>query len=471
MSSLEQQPAGDGQGAQRDLTESLPTQVSGAFYQSTDWLSFGVTASIALAVYGYTLAPEVTLGDSGVLAAAAMYGGPAHPPGFPVWTIYAWLFTKLLPWSNIAWRVAVSSAVAGALACGVVALLVCRGGAMILEGVAGFKRLPANDEKWLCAVSGCIAGFGFGFGGTFWGDAVIVETQPLGILLLSLTFCLLLRWVFALEETSYLYAAALVYGLTLTVSLEFSIALPALPFIVLFQKPALGRDIFFATAVTIFLALIVHALGLLPMIIEGVTQLDSLFLIWSLLATFAVLISVIGIVLTRRLLTEWRTVSVGGLTLLLGFSFYLYIAIASMTNPPVNWGYARTLEGFVHAISRGQFERLHPTSHFGDWLRQVGQYGIQTVREVGWPYLLCAILPFCFCHKMGPRERGWLLGLIPIFLCLSLFMVAMLNAPLDRAVMGMIKEFFVASHLILILWSGYGLVLLGTVLSRKKTTR
>src|SRR5207253_9391718 len=124
-----------------------------------------------LAVYSFTLAPEVTLEGSGILSTAAMYGGGAHPPGFPIWTIYAWLFTKLLPFSNIAWRIGVSSAVAGALTCGVLALMVSRGGAMILEGLSGFKRLELKEERLLRLVSASVAGMAFGFNGISWGLA------------------------------------------------------------------------------------------------------------------------------------------------------------------------------------------------------------------------------------------------------------------------------------------------------------
>ena len=71
--------------------------------------------------------PDVTLEDSGELAVGSMYAGVPHPPGYPMWTIYSWGFTKILPFSNIAWRVAVSSAVAAALSCGLLALMISRG--------------------------------------------------------------------------------------------------------------------------------------------------------------------------------------------------------------------------------------------------------------------------------------------------------------------------------------------------------
>ena len=31
---------------------------------------------------------------------------------------------------------------------------------------------------------------------------------------------------------------------------------------------------------------------------------------------------------------------------------------SSDQNPPINWGYPRTWEGFMHAITRGQYERV-----------------------------------------------------------------------------------------------------------------
>src|SRR5688572_16794198 len=82
-------------------------------FRKIDWITFGVTTLLVFAGYWLTLAPDLTLEDSGELAVASMYAGVPHPPGYPVWTIYTWFFT-LIPYGNIAWRVALSSAVAGA---------------------------------------------------------------------------------------------------------------------------------------------------------------------------------------------------------------------------------------------------------------------------------------------------------------------------------------------------------------------
>src|SRR5262245_6773201 len=104
-----------------------------SLFRRIDWITLAVTTLLVLGAYVYTLAPDLTLEDSGELAVGSYYAGVPHPPGYPVWTMYTWLFTVLLPISNIAYRVAVSSAVAGALSCGLIALMVSRGSSMMLE--------------------------------------------------------------------------------------------------------------------------------------------------------------------------------------------------------------------------------------------------------------------------------------------------------------------------------------------------
>src|SRR6266516_86084 len=85
-------------------------------FRRIDWVSFLVTTLLVFIGYWWTLAPDLTLEDCGELATGSFYAGVPHPPGYPVWTIYSWLFT-LLPISNIAYRVALSSSLTGVLVC------------------------------------------------------------------------------------------------------------------------------------------------------------------------------------------------------------------------------------------------------------------------------------------------------------------------------------------------------------------
>src|SRR5438552_17083026 len=76
----------------------------------------------ALLLYSWTLAPTVTLVDSGELIVDAHGLGVAHPPGFPLWVLLAH-FASLLPFGNVAARINFSSAVFASLACAILTLV------------------------------------------------------------------------------------------------------------------------------------------------------------------------------------------------------------------------------------------------------------------------------------------------------------------------------------------------------------
>ena len=56
-------------------------------FRPMDWLAVGITFAVVFTFYLLTLAPELTLEDSGELVTGAFYAGIPHPPGYPVWSI------------------------------------------------------------------------------------------------------------------------------------------------------------------------------------------------------------------------------------------------------------------------------------------------------------------------------------------------------------------------------------------------
>ena len=74
-------------------------------FRKIDWFALLIAFGVVWFVYYLTLAPEVTLEDSGELCTGAFYAGIPHPPGYPFWAIYSWLWTVMLPVGNVAWRV------------------------------------------------------------------------------------------------------------------------------------------------------------------------------------------------------------------------------------------------------------------------------------------------------------------------------------------------------------------------------
>ncbi|KAJ8309177.1 hypothetical protein KUTeg_014051 [Tegillarca granosa] len=82
--------------------------------------------SVSLAVYLVTIYPSLPGGDSGELIVAAHELGVAHPPGYPLYTLVSWLFIKLLPFGNVAWRVGVQTAVCAGISTYCLSMVVLR---------------------------------------------------------------------------------------------------------------------------------------------------------------------------------------------------------------------------------------------------------------------------------------------------------------------------------------------------------
>ena len=71
---------------------------------------------VSLPVYGLTLHRGIPAGDSGELIAVVHTLGTAHPPGYPLWTLLAAGWERVLPLGSVAFRLNLLSAVCTALA-------------------------------------------------------------------------------------------------------------------------------------------------------------------------------------------------------------------------------------------------------------------------------------------------------------------------------------------------------------------
>src|SRR5213075_2600909 len=204
----------------------------------------GIVFLVALLLYGWTLAPTVTLTDSGELIVVARGLGIAHPPGVPLWIILAHL-ASLVPFGNVAQRINFSSALFAALACAMLTLVVAE---LIITAsyLAAAKRRKRGTKKTeelgvtdrVVAAPALGAGLLMAFSRTLWFYATITEVYALNTLLILAIFFLMLRWrrriiadrrdigaaMDAGHATSaitghdtFLYAAALVFALALGV--------------------------------------------------------------------------------------------------------------------------------------------------------------------------------------------------------------------------------------------------------------
>jgi tetratricopeptide (TPR) repeat protein len=476
------------------------------FFRRIDWLTCLITAAAVWFGYYLTLAPEVTLEDSGELATGSFYAGIPHSPGYPVWTLYTWLWTVLVPFKNIAWRVALGEAASGAVAAGLLGLLVSRGSSLLIEGVEELKAMAGRWEGAICMVSGFAAGLLLGYNGFMWSQSVIVEVYSFSVLSLMIVLLGLLCWMYAPQRRRYLYCALFFFGLCFTNHQTLIVAAMGIEAAIAAADSRMGRNLFLGNSI-IYLGLwllsaenvltglaanpavfvIFHVVGVCSILayawfalltrerpIEFV--MDAAYaLFWVFLAAMPAM-RFFGAVMalaalagflrlawqTRGLGSEWLVVLVCGLCWVAGAAFYFYMPLACMTNPPMEWSYPRTADGFIHALTRGQYEKTHPTDiihHpevFGLQLLSLGR-GI--IEEFNWVYAFVALGPFLFFRRFHRRERAWLIGIAAIYLCLGVLLLILLNPPPDRNAQQLVRVFFTASHTCIALMVGYGLAL------------
>lgn len=476
-------------------------------FRKIDWLTFFLTTLVVWVGYYWTLAPDLTLEDSGELAVGSFYAGIPHPPGYPVWTIYTWIWT-LLPFGNVAWRVALGEATAGALACGLLGFLVSRGSSMMMEGIADLKDIAKRWENSICVVSGFVAGGLLGFNGYMWSQSVIVEVYSFSVLSLMGVLLCLLRWIYAPHQRRYLYWAFFLFGICFTNHQSLIVAAMGIEIAIAAADFKMGRSLFLWNSIAYIGGLILKQGKVIftdtnPMVfvifnVVGICSVAAYFWFATMtketlhefkrdivlalgilifLATRNVLggsAFLVGVGLAvyfnfkHRLSWEWLVGFWCGIVWLIGAAFYFYMPLAGMTIPPMQWGYPRTVEGFFHALTRGQYEKTNPTDFFGDPLRffsQLQMFAEGVVEEFNWVYALLALVPFLYFSRMQKRERAWVIGITAIYLCLGVLLLILLNPPPDRQARELIRVFFTASHVCVAMAVGYGLTLIAATLA------
>src|SRR5882724_4147086 len=490
----------------------VPPAKAPPLFRKTDWLTLLITFAAVWIGYYLTLAPELTLEDSGELATGSFYAGIPHPPGYPVWTIYTWLWTVLLPIKNIAWRVALGHAASGAAAAGLLGLLVSRGSSLLMEGIEDLKAMTGKWENAICMVSGFVAGMLIGFNGFMWSQCVIVEVYAFSVASFMIVLLCLLRWIYAPHQRRYLFYALFFHGICFTNHQTLVVAAMGIEVAIAAANFRMGRSLWLWNSIVFLAGLILKSQHVLTSLeqnqailgifyVVGISSIIAYF--WFSILTretfpefcldaaqtafgllgaagvgaggFFWVLAVASLAAmvkfgwdTRKLGLEWLVVLGLGGCWILGASFYFYMPLAGMSNPPMEWGYPRTVEGFFHAFTRGQYEKTNPTDIIHDPMRfetQLGMLATGIVEEFNWVYMFLALVPFLFFRKMHRRERAWMIGITAIYLCLGVLLLYLLNPPPDRAAQDLVRVFFTASHTLIALLVGYGLTLIAAYMA------
>ncbi len=136
---------------------------------------------------------------------------------------------------------------------------------------------------------------------------------------------------------------------------------------------------------------------------NGLTNPHSWWFIWPCVWNFVVL----G--LATVTLPNGKSIGPAAFFAELGVSFYVYMPIVSdLRNPPMNWGYPRTWEGFKHAIMRGQYEQIKMPDFFSIdgftlFLKQMGFYFQDLRMQFTLVAAALALVPFA-CWRFTTKK-------------------------------------------------------------------
>jgi tetratricopeptide (TPR) repeat protein len=439
-----------------ETSPEVPLPVTGRFFSRRDKLAFVISFAVTFIGYLSTVAPSVTLEDSGEFLTAMRHLGVPHPPGYPIWTMLAWLWQWIVPVGNIAWRGNLMSAFFGALAIGLAGLLISKSG-HVMAGRVGYLREQA-DERWLDGLilaSAVAASLMLAFAPVMWSQAIITEVYALNAFFLMLTLALLYRWSFETERRWRLYLAAVVWGVSLTSHQTLVLLVIAFPCFIWFADRRLGRD-----ALLPILAVIVIAVIKMAVTKTSILRQGPFSAVWVLAHGVGAAGGIYWLLKDRvELMRRWPQVVTLYGAVVLGLSLYLYMPVSSATNPPMNWGYTRTTEGFLHQFTRGQYEKVQTERSLLAFWGQLNMF----VKDLQWQFnvvfALAALLALFFYQDLPRRERDWLKFLLIAFLFLGLDFIFLSNPTFEKQKLFTDRVFFLPGHCLYALWIGYGLIL------------
>ena len=307
-------------------------------FSRADWFCGLGAFLVSLAVYVYTAAPNVTLLDSGEFLVAAGHFGVPHPTGYPLWTLTAWLF-QLLPLGNMALEIAVWSGV-------------CTAGAVCIAAMMGNNMLrwmgffTGARSQWVNIVISLSLAFSLAFSFSVWSQAVIAEVYGLHALMTAIFLLLLYRWVHGPQRDSLMIGAFFVLALSFS-NHHLTLVLSPLPFLLslLLRRRAFWDWVLAAMTTALLVYLGFAILSGEPLVLKTAIRfaycvaIGGAFLFWK-----------------RRMHVRLKLIAFLPFAVIGGLLPYLYMPLASSTNPPMNWSYAREPQGFFYSINRSQYQ-------------------------------------------------------------------------------------------------------------------
>ncbi|NLF37967.1 DUF2723 domain-containing protein, partial [bacterium] len=449
-----------------------------SWFHPINWITALITYAISFSVYVYTLQPTVGLEDSGELIAGAYRLGVPHPPGYPLWTIVAKLFT-FIPVGDPAWRVNLFSAVCGALAASFVTLVLAKSGDLLFaeqEEELGrhhllpvFERIGLTTPRLVNSLCAITAGVLFAMTPGTWSQSTIAEVYAFNAFFMALVVLLSLVLMFNPQRRNVFIWITVAFALGITVHQTIVVMIIALGWLAWSTRKSYEHFFNLAVNAVILAAFAYYWFNETPYHLSPFNITDAKTF-WSKGWFFTHFIGAFVVYLVAAYavnkywfrMTEWPKLASAFLASL---CVYFYLPVASASNPCMNWGRARTVEGFWHSICRGQYEKPSFKRHLGYFTDQVMLY----LKDTWDQYPMTLIFAFVSILALvlvwrKTRLRDWLIYSVLAFLGCGIGMVFLMNPKLDITSQYINRVFFIMGHAGLGLLVGYGMITVAVAL-------
>jgi len=317
-------------------------------------------------VYLSTIEPTTSFWDCGEFIASSYKLEVGHPPGNPVFQLFARFFTMFTNNMHAAAAVNAMSAICSAFTIFFLYLTIVHLG-MRLNEKSGRSLSPANAIAIYGA--GVVGALAYCFSDTFWFSAVEAEVYAMSSLFTAVVFWAILKWE---EEAESKYAnrwivlISFLMGLSIGVHLLNLLAIPAITFIIYYKK---SKKVNWKSATGVLLLSGAIILALMIGIVQYLPRIAAFFdriFVNGLGAPFnlgAVIFLVLLLVacffgmyrLRKKEKAIMHTIVLSFTTILIGFSTFAVVVIRASANTPTNEYQPDNPYTLVRYLSREQY--------------------------------------------------------------------------------------------------------------------
>ncbi len=307
-----------------------------------------VVAVLASAVYLVTIEPTASFWDCGEFIASSYKLEVGHPPGNPVFNLFARFFTLFTSAEHAAVAVNAMSAVCSGLTIFFLYLTIVHFGRRILE-----KRGRSLTKAAAVGIfgAGIVGAFAFCFSDTFWFSAVEAEVYAMSSLFTAIVFWAALKWEEQADEpyaNRWLILICFLMGLSVGVHLLNLLTVPAIVFLIYYKKTT--KPVTFWRAFGVLAAsgvvLGIILFGIIPYLPRFAAGIDRLFVngFGARFDVGAAVFMVVLLVVCFLLMLLFRkrgkalahTITLMFTTIVIGYSVFTLTVIRASAGTPTN---------------------------------------------------------------------------------------------------------------------------------------